>query len=175
MTPTGDYAVSPECVPCRWNFVEATSFLPGLGQAYNPGFSYGGCGCLTPPVYTPVCFQQTALIPNYVSCGSCYPPTELCGGCPPPIYNWGPPIGWLGRHTGYPALRKLPPSSIPPTSPIFIIAFRLNTSTTRIRIGRTLIPVTIKTPRTGVNQSRCIPRRRRLIWAIPIPPRSLRV
>ncbi len=91
-SPTTDALSSP-----LWIFVQAASFLLGLGQPYTPAYSYYGCNCLAPPAYIPAFYPQTVIVRNYWTptyYGAGVIGTGLIGA-----YNWGPPVRYVSRVT----------------------------------------------------------------------------
>jgi hypothetical protein len=103
--PPGDYGVAPLppeeqiCDAC-WTFSSSAGFVRGYNQPYTPAVSYVNCGCLAPPVYTPVCVAQTAIVPNYVACDACYAPAAIAVGVGlaiAGIYAFGPPFGFINH------------------------------------------------------------------------------
>jgi len=90
--PAGDALTSP-----LWVFARAASFLLGFGQPYTPAYSYGGCGCLAPPSYVPVFFNQTMFVPNYYT--PSYYPQSYFGGGFGGAYSYGPPVNYISRVT----------------------------------------------------------------------------
>jgi hypothetical protein len=64
--PEGYYPGAPPVdliPPPAWTYVPGPSFLPGFGEPYAPGYSYGGCGCLAPPFFP--LFAATALLDSF--------------------------------------------------------------------------------------------------------------
>jgi len=83
-----------------WIFAAASKFLLGFGQPYDPGYSYGGCGCLAPPAYIPVIMPMAPLLVNYYT-PAYYPPAFFGGGMGLGYgaYGWGPPVRYMSRVT----------------------------------------------------------------------------
>jgi hypothetical protein len=82
-----------------WIFVQAASFLLGLGQPYAPAYSYMNTAVLVPPAYVPVFYPQTIIVQRYFT-PAYYPPAfygiRRFGYA---AYNWGPPVGYISRVT----------------------------------------------------------------------------
>jgi hypothetical protein len=111
-TPPPDYVPPPSFAPESyyqgspvtdtltaplWIFVKAASFLLGLGETYEPAYSYANTAVLVPPVYVPVFFDQTVFVPAYAT--PTYYPRAFFGGRRLGVgyYNMGPPVRYLSR------------------------------------------------------------------------------
>lgn len=81
-----------------WIFAQASRFLLGFGQPYNPGYSYYGCGCLAPVTYTPVIYSTTTIIRTWYY-PSYYQPAYFGGRVGLGAYSWGPPVQYVSRVT----------------------------------------------------------------------------
>lgn len=107
--PTGYQPRKPgadQIAPPAYIFASADNFLPGLGQEYDPSYSYMNSASLAPPEYVPVVYPQTAPAPSYVT-PTYYPSLLGLGlgvGMGLAAYAWGPPTSYVSAATGIPAV-----------------------------------------------------------------------
>lgn len=75
--------------PSSWVFTRASDFLLGWDQPYASRYSYANAGLLLGPQYTPVVYERTVFVNNYVT------PSYAPRAC----YNWGPPVTYITKVT----------------------------------------------------------------------------
>ena len=108
--PSGGYKprqpAAEQIAPPAYIFASGEKFLPGLGQPYDPSYSYMNSAALAPPEYVPVVYPQTAPVSTYAM-PTYYPSLLGLGlgvGLGLAAYAWGPPTSYVSGVSGVPAV-----------------------------------------------------------------------